>query len=215
LGGISTEYKQIGEGTVRATGAFAEVKTSTKDAAQALDELTQSGKLSVDELLKITGAANDFKVKMEEIASNERIKTIEAVISLDVARLEAETKQVEAAFTSVSSTIEDTGKVLGELYGLWAGADSISERLQLERWIRDENRRRDAAMDMQNALIQTQIDSVKARTDAMNRGDAMITVNGDGLRPHLEAFMWEVLSSIQVQASADMQEFLLNIGTGG
>jgi TP901 family phage tail tape measure protein len=215
LGGISTEYKQIGEGTVRATGAFAEVKTSTKDAAQALDELTQSGKLSVDELLKITGAANDFQIKMEEIASNERIKTIEAVISLDVARLEAETKQVEAAFDSVTATIESTGQVLGELYGLWTGAESSWDKAKIESWIREENRRRDAAMDMQNALIQAQIDSMKARTDAMNRGDAMITVNGDGLAPHLEAFMWEVLRSIQVQASQDMQEFLLNIGTGG
>jgi TP901 family phage tail tape measure protein len=215
LEGVSTEYRNVGDGTVRATGAFAEVKTNTKDAAQALDELTQSGKLSVDELLKITGAANDFQVKMEEIASNERIKMIEAVISLDVARLEAETKQVEAAFDSISTTIESTAEVLNTLYGLWGDADTTRDKRKLEGWIDQENRRRDEAMEMQNKLIQTQIDSIKARTDAMNRGDAMITVNGDGLRPHLEAFMWEVLSSIQVQASADMQEFLLNIGTGG
>jgi TP901 family phage tail tape measure protein len=211
LGGVSTQYKQIGEGTVKATGAFAEVKGKTKDAAQALDELTNSGKLSVDELLKITGAANDFKLKMEEIASNERIKTIEAKITLDVARLEAETQQVEAAFESITATIEDTGKVLGDLYDLWGDADSLWDKAKVEGWIRDENKRRDAAMEMQNNLIQTQIDAIKARTDAMNRGDAFITVNGDGLAPHLEAFMWEVLKAIQVQASADMQEFLLGV----
>jgi hypothetical protein len=66
-------------------------------------------------------------------------------------------------------------------------------------------------MEMQNKLIQAQIDDMKARTDAMNRGDAMITVNGDGLQPHLEAFMFEILKAIQVRASADMQEFLLGV----
>jgi hypothetical protein len=183
-----------------------------KDADKALQELTDSGKLSVDQLLKVTEQANNFKIKMEEIASDERIKTIEAKITLDVARLEAETQQVEAAFDSITATIENTGDVLKALYGEFTGAGTY-EQLKLEQWINEENARRDKAFEMQEKLIQVQIDAIKARTDAMNRGDAFIRVDGSGLEPHLEAFMWEVLKAIQVQASADMQEFLLGVAT--
>jgi TP901 family phage tail tape measure protein len=212
LGKFVTVFGQATGETVKATGAFAEVKKGTEGAKESLNQYVAAGKLTVDQLIQITKNANDFEAKMEEIASNERIKLIEAKITLDVAQLEAETKQVEAAFESINTTIEDTGKVLGELYGLWTGADSSWDKAKIEGWIRDENRRRDAAMDKQNDLIQAQIDSIKARTDAMNRGNALITVNGDGLEPHLNAFMWEVLRAIQVRASADMQEFLLGIG---
>ena len=33
--------------------------------------------------------------------------------------------------------------------------------------------------------------------------------NGDGLQPHLEAFMWEILEAIQVRVNADGYEMLL------
>ena len=37
----------------------------------------------------------------------------------------------------------------------------------------------------------------------------MIKVDGAGLQPHLEAFMWEVLKAIQVRVNADGLKMLL------
>ena len=45
--------------------------------------------------------------------------------------------------------------------------------------------------------------------DALNNGDGMIKVTGDGLQPHLEAFMWEILKAIQVRVNADGLKMLL------
>jgi hypothetical protein len=39
----------------------------------------------------------------------------------------------------------------------------------------------------------------------------MISIDGTGLQPHLEAFMWEILGAIQVRANAEGSEFLLGI----
>jgi hypothetical protein len=83
--------------------------TAGKKAEAALKDLTDGGKLTVEQLLKITEAANEFEIKMEEIASNERIKLIEAKVELDIARLEADTKKVEAAFESINGPFKVPG----------------------------------------------------------------------------------------------------------
>ncbi|MGL1833037.1 hypothetical protein ACKVEX_05455 [Rhodocyclaceae bacterium SMB388] len=53
------------------------------------------------------------------------------------------------------------------------------------------------------------IKEIQARTEAMQRGDAMIQIDGAGLQPHLEAFMWEILRAIQVRVNQDGYEMLL------
>ena len=65
---------------------------------------------------------------------------------------------------------------------------------------------------LQKQLTIAQIDLIKQRASAMSSGDPMITVSGDGLQPHLEAFMWEILSAIQVRVNEDYGNFLLGIG---
>ena len=52
---------------------------------------------------------------------------------------------------------------------------------------------------------------MRARRDALQNGDSLVTVNGDGLKPHLEAFMFEILESIQVRVSEEYQSFLLGM----
>ena len=50
---------------------------------------------------------------------------------------------------------------------------------------------------------------MKAQTNALNSGQGLITISGDGLKPHLEAFMWEILQTIQVKVNADGLKMLL------
>lgn len=194
-----TVYKQYGSALSGAEGAVKKVGDATKETAKDINDATK--------------IANDFKVKMEEIASNERIKMIEFAVELDIAKLQEDTKRIEAAFNSIDKTIESTTTILGDLYSLFGSAETEWDKAKIESWIREENQRRDAAIELQKKLIEAQIDEVKARSRALERGDALITVKGDGLQPQLEAFMWEILKAIQVQASADMQQFLLGIAT--
>jgi hypothetical protein len=39
----------------------------------------------------------------------------------------------------------------------------------------------------------------------------LIQIDGTGLQPHLEAFMFEILSAIQVRATAEGQKFLVGL----
>ncbi len=156
--------------------------------------------------------SDNFRIKMEEIASNERIKNIEAYVSLNVADLEAQTKRVEAAFDSINTTINSTGDLIGSLFGSLDKADTYT-KLQIIDQIEAENKRRDAALELQKELTQATIESIKAKTRALDRGDSILKIDGTGLAPQLEAFMWEILKAIRVRANADFADYLLGIAT--
>ena len=52
---------------------------------------------------------------------------------------------------------------------------------------------------------------MQEKTNAMKSGDALIQIDGAGLQPHLEAFMWEILSAIQMRVSEEGHAMLLGI----
>lgn len=154
--------------------------------------------------------SDNFRIKMEEIASNERIKNIEAYVSLNVAELEAQTKQVEAAFDSINTTINSTGDLLGSLFGSLDKADTYT-KLQIIEQIEAENKRRDAALELQKELTQAEIENIRAKTRALDRGDAIIKVEGTGLEPHLRAIMWEIFKEIRTTVNGTAKDYLLGL----
>lgn len=153
--------------------------------------------------------AGKTKVELEQIASNERIKNMEFKVALDIAEVEANAKKVESAFESINVGIESTGDLLKGLFDNLGEADSFREMFQIEDQIKLENERRTKELELQEKLTKATIDELKARQQMMKSGGALVTVNGDGLQPHLEAFMWEILEAIQVRVNADGYEMLL------
>lgn len=161
---------------------------------------------------KAEEAAAKWALEMEKIASNERIKLIEAAVKIDVAQIESDAKIAVAAFDSIGKSVDSTGKLLGELFGILAGGTKDWESWRrITEAIDIEQKRRTEALDMQNKLIQAQIDLAKARTAAIEQGGGIINIDGAGLQPHLEAFMWEILRTIQVRVNSDGLEMLLGL----
>lgn len=213
--------------------AIADVGDRTRDAREAffgLDEAAQNVVVSVEkiadrdngdlwklepiqaytqELDKVAEQTQKTLVELEKIASNERIKNLEFKVELDVANIEAGAKKTVAAFESISASITSTSDLLGSLFGDLNEADNFRDRFQIEDQIKLENERRQEQLDLQKKLTETQIRAENARIERMASGDAIININGDGLQPHLEAFMWEILEVIQVRVNADGLDMLL------
>jgi hypothetical protein len=127
--------------------------------------------------------------------------------------VESENSAISASFESIGESINATGDTLSELYNqLGSTSLDIFAQQSIQKRIRDEESRREEAFALQKELTLAQIDLIKQRASAMASGDPLITVSGDGLQPHLEAFMWEILSAIQVRANEDYGNFLLGIG---
>lgn len=192
-------FTAIDNASIKATGAFAVIGDSARKTAKDVEETTKK--------------SDEFLVKMEEIASNERIKTIEATISLNVAELEAQTKQIESTFKSIDNTISSTGDLIGSLFGSLNSAKDTWTQWEITEQIALENERRERALKLQEKLTEAQIDALYARTRAINQGNALITVDGSNLAPHIEAIMWEFFRSIQIKVNAEFSEFLLGLPT--
>lgn len=160
-------------------------------------EIKLKGEIDV-EVARIKAEADKIQTAMEWTAK------------LDIAQVEAAAKVLEAAFGSVSVSIESTGETLVGLFGAFEGL-TTKQRWMLEDEIKRESERRAKAFELQEKLTDAQIRSMDARTEAMERGEGLITIATDGLEPDLESFMWKIIDKVQIRASADEAEFLLGI----
>lgn len=192
-------FSAIDNATIKATGSFAAFGSSVGESAKKVEEATKK--------------SEDFQVKMEQIASNERIKNIEAIVSINTERLKADTERVKATFSSIDTTIKSTGDLLGSLFGNLVGTDDPFKSSKIESQIALENERRQKALDIQKQLAEAEIERIQAQTRALDRGDAILKIDGTGLEPELEAFMWKILKKIRVRANAEYSDYLLGLAT--
>jgi hypothetical protein len=91
------------------------------------------------------------------------------------------------------------------------GAFGDSTRRQIFNVIERELDLRERAMTATEDLIQTQIDYMESKMRAMESGEALIQIDGAGLQPHLEAFMWEVLGAIQTRVNEEGHAMLFGL----
>lgn len=164
---------------------------------------------------EVTQATGELQTKLEQIASNERIKNIELAYDFRTAELEQQTERVLAAFESIDNTISDTGRTVSSLTSTFANLDfdeaSWSQIRAVKEALRSEEKRRDEAAKKQQELIDTQINAEQERAEAFSRDGVKIEVNADGLEPHLESIWFEIMKVIQVRANEEGAEFLLGI----
>lgn len=193
--------------------AFGKVDGSQKKTKDSADESAKALARQAAETKKAEENAQKFTMEMEKLASNERIKFIEAKVTLNIAEVEAQTKRVEAAFESINTTITSSGDLLGDLFSNFKEFDGLSFRAEeiLRKQIDSENAIRSQAVAQQKALIDAQVAQLRAQTRALEKGDSIIKVDGAGLQPHLEAFMWEILRTIQVRVNQDGLKMLLGV----
>ena len=193
---LATKQDGAWNSMIRVTG-------TAKDQEKAMADQAKATEKAKDETAK-------YALELEKLASNERIKLIESTVKLDIAEFEYKAKIVEAAFESMNVSIESTGKLLGDLFGLLAKPDlSWSQMQAIEDQIEAENKLREKAFELQKKLTEATIQEIEARTKAFASGDALIKIDGAGLQPHLEAFMWEILRTLQTRVNADGLKLLL------
>ncbi|WP_375191797.1 phage tail tape measure protein [Marinobacter sp.] len=200
---LAANNKSLQLGYDETTGKINSFSGTIVNSNKALDEAAKK----TEEVVKQT---EEYQLKLLELNSNERIKLIEAKVSLDIAEVEAGADRIEAIAKTISETFSNSGDVIADLFGGFDDA-SRSTQIELSKQIREERELRQQALDDQSKLTQAEVDYIKEKTRQLARGDALIKVDGAGLQPHLEAFMFEILREIQVRMSANGEEMLLRL----
>ena len=183
--------------------AFKEVDPALTDAERKLQLNAQTAQEAAEQ-------TEELKLQLLQLASDERIRQIEVNADINVAEIEAQAQRVEAAFGSIAETFSSTGDALSGLFAALDGATG-GLRIEIEDQIRRENDRRDEALELQRELTEAEIELINAKANALQDGNPAIEIDGTGLSPHLEAFMFEVLEAVQVRVNAQGREVLLGL----
>lgn len=216
---IQTANSAIEGETTKFLGKFTnEALEVFKGIVPGLDEYDRLMSEAAEKELKIElDVSDDKKFKaaqakiLKEIDANADV--MEAKLKTFAGLAESESNTISASFESISDSMNSTGDVLTELYRQMSDAGpNIFAQQAIQRKVTEEETRREEAFDLQKQLTTAQIDLIKQRSAAMAAGDPIITVSGDGLQPHLEAIMWDLLAAIKVQVNEDYGNFLLGIG---
>lgn len=197
-----SENRLTGE-TTKGTTAVATRAQVTQQAADA----------EVRALERAADAKRKFDLEMAKLDAGIAMKLIEQQTTISLARIEADTRRMQMAYESVGLSIQSTGQQLGALYQLIGGGGDMQwfQLQEIQRGIEKEERRRDQALELQKRLVNAEIEMMQARTRALAKGQALISVDGAGLQPHLEAFMWEILKAIQVRVNQDGLDMLVGV----
>jgi len=149
--------------------------------------------------------------KLEEINKTVQEK-IEWAAKVDIAEIEAGAKVAEAAFETIGDEVAATSELVASLFGLLGDSKGI-DKYKIEQQIRDEEKRQKERHEAQMKLTDIQIALAEKNLETIEEGgEAVINVQADGLKPHLEAIMFEVLEAVQVRANESQAEFLLGVG---
>lgn len=178
-----------------------------KQAGEGISQSFQTAETAADDAIKKT---DEFILKMEELASNERIATIEANVELNIAGLEADAQVAVAIIETLGASIASTAELIGSLFGTFADAGAVEQRAIL-RQIDLENKNRESELRLQETLVTAQVSLLEAKTTALRDGEGLITIQADGLEPELEAFMMAVLRRVQIKAAEDQSLYLLGL----
>jgi hypothetical protein len=135
------------------------------------------------------------------------------VVDFKSANVEADAKRVVAAFESIDATVQSTGDLIGSLFESLIGTEDIFKASFIRDQIEIENKRRQEALDIQRKLAEAEVARIEAQTRALERGDAIIRIDGTNLEPQLNAFMWEILKAIRVRVNAEFSDYLLGLAT--
>jgi len=198
--GILKSYDDILDDTAEATsnlgkegklleGTFSVVSNSMDKAAASTDKLGSAGN----------------KLQLEK-----QLAAIKAQSVITAAQISADAERAVAAYESISTAIESTGSSVTDLFSL-LGDDDISkfDKLDIVDQIEKEDQRRQESFEQQKRLTDAEIVLARARAKALTEGSPLIKVNGDGLKPHLEAIMYELFQAIQTRVNKDGLQTLL------
>jgi TP901 family phage tail tape measure protein len=170
--------------------------------------------LETQQAIKDTTAATQELVKeTDSISLEEKLALIEANSQIATAQITADANTLSSAFESVGTSVTETSDLLGDLFGL-LGDENISkfDKLDIKNQIADQAKLQEDLLKTQQDLVKAQTRELNARTRAFKNGGALINVDGAGLQPHLEAFMFEILEAIQVRVNAQGYNLLLGLG---
>ena len=178
-----------------------ETNKALESSAEATNDLTESQKTAADQ-------THELELQLNDLASNEKIAAMEFTANIKVAEFEADAQKFSDIVEGMTADLVSNNELIGELFGHDA-PDWDRFGFDTQKAIDAANVRADEAHDSLLSLHESQVKNLEARTQSLLQGDALITVNADGLQPELTALLKSLLGFIQIEANLEGLELFL------
>lgn len=200
---------------VKEQPATVEIIADTEESEKKIIEFNEivEAEIPSEKLLEIK-LKGEIDTDIEKIRANaDNLQaSIEWTAKLNIAEAESNAKIFESMIDGISTSINNTGEQLSNLFTLLAGEDTdFTTRWNIEDQIKKENKMREESHKLQIKLNEAQLAYLQAKADTLESGEGLINISADGLEPEIEAFMWKILERIQIRATEENAEFLLGI----
>ncbi|EFK06706.1 conserved hypothetical protein [delta proteobacterium NaphS2] len=186
-----------------AIGDIEEIKAPIKTEVDkdSLDKTTKK----ISEVLDASVGDFNVKVNVDGVGVGPQNQTLQEYFK----------DEVQGAKTDLGDLFDPSG--MADLFDAMKDATDPHDIQLAERAIRQQLELQKQAFDAQTRLTNAQAAVAENMLQAANimwqtstQEDNVVKVRMDGVQPHVEAIMWEVLKAIQVRANKSGAEFLLS-----
>jgi len=173
----------------------------------------EARELTIDAKVEADTEEAERKLKAMEEYSDIVQEQMKWEAEIEITQAQEATKRLQAAFDSVSVSIQSTGETLVGLFGQLNEVEGFSNKWMLEDAIRQEIELREKAFQLQSRLVNSTIELNKQKSERLKSGDAMITISGEGMSPALEMVLWEIVERIQMRVIETGSEALIDLAS--
>lgn len=191
--------------------------TVTIDVAkdQVTDVEKQIDDIPTEKMLEIQLQGDiDTQIAAIEAQAETAQAAFKYTAEVDIAQAKANADILMAAYEAASKAVESTADATASMFGDLAanmGDLSTMDKWKLEDMVEDQIAMQEKALESQIKLNDAQAENIRAKTEAMARGDAMIQIDSTGLEPALEMIMWQIIEKVQIRANESSADFLLGL----
>jgi len=171
----------------------------------AIDELPSEKELE----LRLQG---DIDIELAEIKNQADIiqTSMEWEAKVEIAEVEAAADTIIAMSGDVSDMFANTGDVITGLASSLADLSSY-DRLQIFEYMELEAQNRAELLAIERELAEAQVDYLTARTESLQRGGGLVTIEANNIEPELQLVLQRILELTQISANEQGLEFLIGV----
>ncbi len=178
------------------------VSNTLEATAVATGDLTDRQKLAIEQ-------TNKMELQLEQLASNEKIASIEFTAQIRVADIQAQAAQVVAAFDTIAQGISSANQASTSLLSLLADPNLGSfDKLSIESAAKEAQAQAKKQLELEEKLVNAQVENLDAKTKLLASGAPDIVINADNLAPELQQVLRSLIDNIRIEAIDNGLEIL-------
>lgn len=177
----------------------------------SLKGLGQTANLSADDIKSLGDASETTKNALETLDN------IKPVFDFQTAKVKSQAEEITSIMESLGASGESAGDALASAFGVFSSENyanlNVLERDAIESSIKEMTKSQSDLAAAQKSVADAKAEWMRAQAQAAANGDPLIAVDGTRLEPELEAFMFKIIESVQVQVAANKADFLTGMGS--